>query len=170
MSDVPGITELIAVSARELGRSEYTGAQIEAALGAAWGVDSQLIADGTCFVAEFGAQFVACGGWSRRKTLFGGDQTAARNPEWLDPACDAARIRAFFVHPDWARKGLGRALLKRCEHELLAAGFRAAELVATLPGEKFYCALCFETGAAFDHLLPSEIKIRFVPMRKRFHP
>ena len=119
-SDRPELERLIADSARGLSRADYTEAQIEAALGTAFGVDSELIRDGTYFVAEAGLEIVGCGGWSRRKTLFGGDRQTGRTSEPLDPAHDAARIRAFFVRPDWARRGIGRALLARCEEEAVA--------------------------------------------------
>src|SRR5215475_9275660 len=113
--DVPALRSLIAESARALTRNDYTPTQIEAALGSAWGVDSELIGDRTYFVAEVDAEIVACGGWSKRKTLFGGDQQPGRQSQVLVPRRDAARIRAFFVRPDWARRGIGRAVLQRCE-------------------------------------------------------
>src|SRR5262245_5928812 len=123
-SDIPALDALIAQSARALCRPDYTDAQIEAAIGTAWGVDSELIRDRTYFVVETGGTIVACGGWSFRKTLFGGDRQAGRQSDRLDPARDAARVRAFFVRPDAARQGIGRALLERCENEARAQGFR----------------------------------------------
>src|SRR5262249_48335788 len=143
-ADTPALERLIAESARGLASDDYSAAQIEAALGTAWGVDSELIADGTYFVVEAGgekAEIVGCGGWSKRATLFGGDGQAGRRSDLLDPARDAARIRAFFVHPRWARRGIGRALIERCESEARAHGFRSFELMATLPGERLYRAL-----------------------------
>jgi GNAT superfamily N-acetyltransferase len=165
--DVPAICRLIAVSARDLSRGDYTDAQIEAALGSALGVDSQLIHDGTYVVAEADGVLVACGGWSHRKTLFGGDRDPGRQPESLDPRHDAARIRAFFVHPDYARQGLGRAMLALCESEARSGGFTAAELMATLPGVRLYAACGYESQAPVEHTLPNGTAIRFVPMRKR---
>jgi GNAT superfamily N-acetyltransferase len=162
--DVPAIEALVAV--RGLSRSDYTDAQIDAALGNALGVDSQLIRDGTYFVAEVDGALVACGGWSRRMTLFGGDREPGRQPESLDPRRDAARIRAFFVHPDYARQGLGRAMLALCESEAQSSGFAAAELMATLPGVRLYAACGYESQAPVDHTLPNGTAIRFVPMRK----
>src|SRR5580693_1281571 len=100
--DVPALERLIAESARKLGCGDYTPTQIEASLGTAWGVDTELIQDGTYFLVETGGQIVACGGWSYRATLFGGDGQAGRESRNLDPLQDPARIRAFFVHPDWA--------------------------------------------------------------------
>jgi GNAT superfamily N-acetyltransferase len=164
--DVPALERLIALSARGLSKLDYTSAQIEAAIGTAWGVDSQLIADGTYFVVEAGDRVVGCGGWSKRATLFGGDAQADRRSELLDPSRDAARIRAFFVHPDWARRGIGRALIERCEDEARAAGFRTFELMATLPGRRLYAALGYVGERRVAHDLPGGLTIDFVPMRK----
>jgi GNAT superfamily N-acetyltransferase len=165
--DVPAIEALVAASARGLSRGDYADAQIEAALGSALGVDSQLIRDGTYFVAEVDGALAACGGWSHRKTLFGGDRDPGRQPDVLDPLRDAARIRAFFVHPDYARQGLGKALLALCESEAQSCGFTAAELMATLPGVRLYAACGYESHTPVDHTLPNGTTIRFVPMRKR---
>lgn len=167
VTDVPEIERLVARSARGLSQGDYNEDQIEAALGSALGVDSQLIRDETYFVASIeGGQLVACGGWSYRKTLFGSDGRADREPETLDPASEAARIRAFFVDPDWARQGLGRLMLDRCEAEIVARGFRSAELMATLPGERLYRARGYVAGSPVEHALPNGLHIRFVPMRK----
>jgi GNAT superfamily N-acetyltransferase len=166
VADGAELERLIAASARGLSGADYTPAQIEAALGTAFGVDSELIRDGTYFVAEAGGTLVGCGGWSRRKTLFGGDQQAGRVSELLDPAHDAARIRAFFVRPDWARRGIGGALLARCEAEAFAEGFRAAQLMATLPGRRLYAALGYLGDEPVEHTLPGGVLIHFVPMRK----
>ena len=165
-ADVPQIEQLIAISTRVLGQGDYNQDQIEAALGSALGVDSQLIQDGTYFVVSVGAALVACGGWSYRKTLFGSDGRANREPETLDPACDAARIRAFFVHPEWARQGLGGLMLDLCEVEMRARGFTSAELMATLPGERLYRARGYVAGLPIEHVLPNGLRIQFVPMRK----
>jgi GNAT superfamily N-acetyltransferase len=166
LGDVPAIERLIAVSARGLCGVDYTAAQIEAAIGIAWGCDTELVRDGTYFVAEVDRVMVACGGWGRRRTLFGGDSQPGRVSELLDPARDAARIRAFFVHPDWARKGLGKLLLARCESEARAHGFRAAELMATLTGERLYRECGYVADAAVEYPLRDGQVIRFVPMRK----
>ena len=116
LDDVPAIRELIARSIHGLGAADYTRAQIEAALQGAFGVDTALIRDGTFFVAETHArELIACGGWGRRRTLFGGDARAERDESLLDPKSDPAKIRAFFVDPAHARQGIGRALLARCE-------------------------------------------------------
>jgi GNAT superfamily N-acetyltransferase len=166
LADAASLERLIDSSVRGLSPS-YTDAQIEAALGTAFGLDRMLIADGTYFVAEAGAHIVGCGGWSRRATLFGGDRQPGRRSELLDPARDAARIRAFFVRPDWVRRGIGRALLVRCEEEARAEGFSSAELVATLAGRELYAALGYAADEPFEHRLTDDVAIPFVAMRKR---
>jgi GNAT superfamily N-acetyltransferase len=166
LDDAPALEALIARSARGLGIGEYAAAQVEAALAGAFGVDTQLIRDGSYFVAERAGVPVGCGGWSRRRTLFGGDADPNRDAGILDPARDAARIRAFFVDPAEARRGIGRALLERCEAEAWAAGFRAFELMATLPGVRLYEALGYRRGTPVDHPLRPGITIRFVPMSR----
>ena len=135
---------------RALQAETYTPAQIEAALGTRVRGRSELIADGTYFVAERGGAIVGCGGWSRRKTLFGGDRGVARDDSLLDPLRDAARLRAFFVHPAHARQGIGRLLLPACERAALAAGFRRLELVATLAGEPLYRAFAFRAVERYE--------------------
>jgi GNAT superfamily N-acetyltransferase len=166
LEDRSVLERLIAASARGLSRGDYTDAQVDAALGGAFGVDSELIEDGTYFVAESEGRIVGCGGWSRRRTLFGGDAQPGRQSDPLEPARDAARIRAFFVHPESARSGIGRAILELCEAEARAHGFRDAELLATLPGERFYRALGYSGTARVSHRLTEEVTIDFVPMRK----
>jgi GNAT superfamily N-acetyltransferase len=109
---------------------------------------------------------VGCGGWSRRKTLFGGDQYSTRDAGYLDPRSESAKIRAFFVHPDHARKGIARAILTRCEEEARAQGFRSLELMATLPGVEFYKSCGFSAQGDFDLDLPDGVKLELVPMRK----
>jgi GNAT superfamily N-acetyltransferase len=166
LSDFPWLGRLIAESARGLSGGDYTRAQIEAAIGTAWAVDTQLIEDGTYFVVETDQQIVGCGGWSRRRTLFGGDRQTGRDSTLLDPSKDAARIRAFFVHPDWARRGIGRLLLVHCEGEARRHGFRAVELMATLPGERLYRALGYVVTARVRHPLTEALTIDNVSMRK----
>ena len=166
LDDAPVLDRLIGESVRGLSRGDYTDAQIEAALGTAFGLDSELIRDGTYFVAEIATDIVACGGWSRRKTLFGGDQQAGRESELLDPARDSARIRAFFVRPNRARGGIGRALIARCESEALACGFRSVELMATLPGHRLYRAFGYVGDARVEYSLPGGVMIEFIPMKK----
>jgi GNAT superfamily N-acetyltransferase len=167
IADQPALETLIAASARGLSARDYTSAQIEAALGTAWGVDSQLIRDGTYLTVEVGGQLAACGGWSYRNTLFGADAAAGREPSVLDPARDAARIRAFFVHPDWARRGLGTLLLDACESAVREHGFLAAELMATLPGERLYSVRGYVPLEPVRHPLPGGLTIDFIRMGKR---
>jgi GNAT superfamily N-acetyltransferase len=164
--DRAALTGLIAVSARELSRADYSPAQIEGALRGAFGVDSQLIQDGSYFVIEAQGRLAACGGWSRRRTLFGGDARAGRDAGELDPAADAAKIRAFFIHPAFARRGLGTMLLERCEQEAMARGFRRFEMMATLPGVRLYAARGYVPGAPIEWPLGEGLSIPFVPMSK----
>jgi GNAT superfamily N-acetyltransferase len=165
-SDVPVLQELIARSARGLSVGYYTPAQTEAAVRYVFGVDSQLIADGTYFVVEKGGAVVACGGWSRRRTLFGGDQAKSDIDPLLDPATEPARIRAFFVDPRLARQGLGRLLIEECTRAASAAGFRSLELVATLPGEPLYAAAGFAVVERFELTLPGDVRVPVARMRR----
>jgi GNAT superfamily N-acetyltransferase len=165
-ADSAQIRELIARSIRGLGAGDYTAEQIEGALEGAFGLDSQLIADGTYFVAESEGRLLGCGGWSYRRTLFGGDARAGRDAGTLDPTADAARIRAFFVDPDAARRGIGSALLERCEGEARRHGFRRAEMMATLPGVRLYAARGYVPGERIRHPLAHGLAIEFVPMSK----
>ena len=160
------IQQLIAESARGLSREHYDDAQIEAAIATMFGVDTDLIEDGTYFVVESEDELAGCGGWSRRRTLFGGDQYATRDRSYIDPATDPARIRAFFVHPAHARKGVAQTILARCESEAAAHGFRAMELLSTLPGVKFYKACGYMEQGNVELDLTENIKLGFVPMRK----
>jgi GNAT superfamily N-acetyltransferase len=165
-SDRPALERVIAASARELSRGDYTGEQIEAALGSAFGVDTQLVQDGTYYVLEIDGDIVACGGWSFRATLFGADGHAGRSAATLDPARDAARIRAFFIRPDHARRGIGKALLEHCENEARARGFRRTELMATLPGHRLYKAAGYVGEERRTYPLRDGITIDFIPMTK----
>jgi len=145
VEDIPVLRELIEASVRGLQAGDYTAGQIEGALKSVYGVDSQLIADGTYFVAEEGSEVVGCGGWSKRKTLFGGDHYSGRVDDLLEPKRDAAKIRAFFVHPDRARRGIGGMILEACEEAAKAAGFTRLEMGATLSGVPFYKAKGYES-------------------------
>ena len=169
LADAPALERLIEASARGLSPS-YTPAQIDAALGTALGLDRALIADGTYFVAVAGAEIVGCGGWSRRATLFGGDRQPGRSAALLDSARDAARIRAFFVRPDWARRGIGRALLHRCEEAARGEGFARAALVSTLSGHHLYRALGYVGDEPFEHRLTDDVTIAFIAMQKPLSP
>lgn len=129
----------------ELQKPFLTEAQI-ASSRTIMGIDTLLIDDGTYFVVEEDGDLAGCGGWSRRATLYGGDQTPGRSPALLDPSKDAARIRAMYTHPAHVRKGVGRLILSLCEEAARAEGFTRAELMATMAGEPFYRACGFVPG------------------------
>lgn len=167
VADAADISALIAESARALGRSDYPAEIIEAALRSAWGLDTQLIADGTYFLVHVGDELAACGGWSFRSTLFGSDSRAARDATRLRPGVDPARIRAFFVRPTFARQGLGTRLLAHCEQEARAAGFLSVSLGATEPGRRLYRAFGYVEADAIDFDLGGGLTIPIIPMSKR---
>jgi N-acetylglutamate synthase-like GNAT family acetyltransferase len=167
-SDIPALEELIPLSVRSLQASHYSPEQMEAALGTVFGVDRQLIADGTYFVAERNGEIVGCGGWSKRKSWFGGRPAADTVQAELDPTKDPARIRAFFVHPKCARRGIGRGLLAVCENAILAAGFESVELVATLAGEPLYTAGSYRAVERYDLELSNGLRLPVVRMARRF--
>ena len=165
--DLPAIKTLIPQSVRALSAALYTEAQIESALRHVFGPDTRLIADGTYFVVTAGAQLAACGGWSRWRTLYGGDQMKkAGDDSLLDPQTEPARIRAFFVAPEFARRALGTWLLEASLDAIRTAGFSTVELVATLPGERLYAAHGFTALERVTHPLPDGLEIAFVRMRR----
>jgi GNAT superfamily N-acetyltransferase len=168
LADAPAIEELIAASVHGLQADDYSAEQREGALGTVFGVDRQMIGDGTYFVVEMEGRVVASGGWSRRKTPFGGDHSPRRDDSLLDPATDAARIRAFFVHPDHARRGLGSLLLETCEKAARAAGFTRAELTSTLTGVALYQARGFVAGERVEVPLGDGSSLPVVRMAKAF--
>lgn len=165
-ADIPTLERLIPLSVRGLQAATYTPAQMEAALGPVFGVDRQLIRDGTYFVVEFGKLIVGCGGWSRRNAVFGGDRARKGEDALLDPAQDPARIRAFFVHPDFVRRGIGRMLLTRCEEAIRMAGFREAVMVATLAGEPLYAAFGYAVVERYEVPLGEDLTLPVVRMAK----
>jgi GNAT superfamily N-acetyltransferase len=175
--DIPLLRELIEASVRGLQAGDYSAAQLESALRTVYGVDTQLISDGTYFAAEateFSGEepadaplLVGCGGWSRRKTLFGGDQFSQREDSLLDPAVDAAKIRAFFVHPAWARRGIGGMILEACETAAWAAGFRRLEMGATLTGVPFYRAKGYVELEAVEAPMENGLTLPIVRMGRR---
>lgn len=164
-ADAPAISTLIDVSVRRLSEGYYSEEEIERALVRVFGVDSQLIADGTYFVAEEDGEVVGCGGWGRRATLYGGDQVE-RNDAELDPATDAAKIRAFYVAPSHARRGIARQLLEVCEAAARAHGFRRAELAATLPGVPLYAAMGYAGEEQVSSDLGDGYELRCIRMEK----
>ena len=166
-ADVPRLRALIDRSVRALGVGYYTAAQIESALKHVFGPDTQLIADGTYLVIESDAgELAAAGGWSRRRTLYGGDQMKSAADPLLDPTTEPARIRAFYVHPDWARRGLARRLFERGAADAARAGFRSMELMATLPGEPLYRALGFAPIERTTAELPDGEQLALVRMTR----
>lgn len=169
--DVPALQELMALSARVLQAPYYSAAQIEAALGPVFDVDRQLILDGTYFVAEQDGQVIGCGGWSGRHSLYGGGSRRTTEDRLLDPLREPARLRAFFVHPSWARRGIGRALVHASENAIRAARFTMVELVATLAGEPLYAAHGYAVVERYPISLPDALPLPVVRMRKRLvHP
>ena len=168
--DIPALQKLIDASARALSIGYYSDAQIEAATVHVFGVDSQLIRDGTYFVIEEGGVLVAAGGWSGRRTLYGGDQAKGREDPPLDPATEAARIRAFFVHPQWTRRGLARRIYEACAAAAWESGFRRFELMSTKPGEPLYTALGFAPIEKVVETLPGGITIDFTWMSRPIDP
>ena len=183
-ADIPVLRELIELSVRVLQAGDYTPSQLEKALATVYGVDTQLIADGTYYVAEANVArasrpadsaqsnriIVACGGWSKRKTLYGGDHWTKRDDDLLDPRRDAAKIRAFFVHPDWTRRGIGTMLLNVCERAAIAAGFSSLEMGATLTGVPLYKARGYLKLQQVDVPLPDGESLPIVVMRKSITP
>lgn len=170
LADVPALEALIPLSARQLQTAHYTPAQIEGAIGTVFGVDSQLIRDGTYFVAEADRRLVGCGGWSRRKTLYGGDRAKTAPDPLRDPATEPAMIRAFFVHPDYARRGIGRRIMELSEAGATAAGFKTIEIVATLPGVPLYASFHYESVERFEITLPNGATMPVERMRKNDGP
>ncbi|HTS54375.1 MAG TPA: GNAT family N-acetyltransferase [Burkholderiales bacterium] len=166
LADVPALQDLIAGSGRELSAPYYTPTQADAITRHVFGVDTQLIEDQTYFVIEHDGVIAACGGWSRRRTLFGGDQAKTGADPVLDPANEPARVRAFFVEPSMARRGLGRQLMDECIKHAQAAGFHGLELVSTLPGEAFYLASGFVVFERFELILPGEVHVPVSRMRR----
>jgi N-acetylglutamate synthase-like GNAT family acetyltransferase len=167
MDDVPALQELIPLSARELSKGYYTSEQTESMIKYIIGVDTQLIIDQTYYVAEADGQIVGCGGWSKRKTLYGGDQIKEQEDPLLDPKVDAGHIRAFFVHPQWTRKGIGRRIILACEAAARAEGFTRMDLGATLPGEPLYAALGYVVTERFEIPTPDGISIPATQMQKQ---
>src|SRR5580704_12045438 len=173
-ADIPKLRELIDASVRGLQSGFYTQAQIDGGLASVYGVDTQLIADGTYFIAEALASngsgavedVAGCGGWSKRKTLYGGDQFAGREDSLLDPSRDAAKIRAFFVSPHWARRGIGTLILDACEQAAIAAGFTRLEMGATLSGVAFYEARGYAKLESLEVALDGGVQLPIVRMAK----
>jgi GNAT superfamily N-acetyltransferase len=170
-TDIPALHELIAASVRGLMTWAYSPSQLEAALGTWLGVDTQLVEDGTYFVVEWldvgnTCVMAGCGGWSKRKTPYGSDHRPNREDTLLDPGTEAAKIRAFFVHPEWARRGIGGIILKQCEQAAQRAGFTRFEMGATLSGVPLYEKFGYVPVEEIDLPLANGEKLPIVKMVK----
>jgi GNAT superfamily N-acetyltransferase len=168
LDDVTEIEALISLAVHALQSADYSPEQRSGALGTVFGVDRRMIEDGTYFVieGEEGEQIVACGGWSRRRTPFGGDHSPSKDDSLLDPVREAARVRAFFVHPAYARRGLATILLNTCESAARSAGFTRAELTSTLTGVALYSARGFEPKERMELPLRNGAALPVVRMEK----
>ena len=164
--DIPAIRALIDASVRGLGVGYYSDAEIDESLVSVFGVDSQLLLDETYFVIDCAGEIAAAGGWSKRTTLYGGDQAKASDDALLDPVLDAARIRAFYVSPTWARRGFARQLYTACESAAVAAGFRRFQLGATLSGVPLYEALGFHALERADYPMRFGLTLGIVRMER----
>ncbi len=174
VSDREEIVELIAASVRGLSVGDYNERQIELSARSVFGVDTELIEDGTYFVAVSDGvegsdgEIVGCGGWSKRKTLYGASHyDESRDSLELDPATEPAKIRAFFIHPEWARKGIGTAILEACENEARAHGFKNAEMMATLPGVKLYAVRGYAGDEKVGVPVGDGVEIECIRMKKK---
>ncbi len=168
LADVAAVSSLMSLSARELTKGDYPAEAIESALQCGvWGIDTRLIRDQTYYLVFVENVLAACGGWSFRRTLHGSDADSSQDNSVLDPAVDAARIRGFFVHPCFARRGLGALLLRCCENAGRIAGFRAFELAATAGGERLYRANGYHAVEPIDYDVGNCLTMRGLLMRKR---
>jgi len=167
--DIPALRQLIELSVRELSKNDYSREEMDGALHNVLGLDTQLIQDATYFVAALAADpevIAGCGGWSYRKTLCGSDDAPNREMASLDPATDAAKIRAIFVHPAWARRGLGTLILRHCEDAAMQAGFRQMEMGSTLTGVPLYQLRGYQAGERIDIALPNGATLPVLRMVK----
>jgi GNAT superfamily N-acetyltransferase len=163
--DIAALTLLMEGAIRELLKPHLTQDQLEASF-EIMGLDSQLIEDRTYFVVEQQGRIAGCGGWSRRATHFGGDHSPGRDARPLDPASDAARVRAMYTHPDFARRGVGRLILSLCEARAAEAGFHSVELVATMAGLPLYRACGYADVEALEERSSKGVTVPLVRMRK----
>ena len=167
LADIPDLEALIQLSVQTLQAPFYSEAQMQAALGPVFGVDRQLITDRTYFVVERRGSVVGCGGWSKRRSLYGGHNGRTSEDAILDPQRDAARVRAFFVHPAWARRGIGRGLMVACEQAIVQSGFRAVEIVSTLTGEPLYAAFGYTVLERYEIALAGDLSLPVLRMYKK---
>lgn len=168
VEDGPALRELIADSVRGLQQEEYSQEQIEGALGTIYGTDRQMIEDGTFYVVEDDSTIVACGGWSRRRTSFGSDHSPVKDDAPLHPGTDPAKIRGFFVHPNWSRRGIATRLLEACEAAARDAGFLRFELFSTLTGVPLYACRGYTERERVCFTLPNGEPYEAVRMTKDY--
>ncbi len=168
ISDKNTLESLIELSAKALQKDVYSDAQIHAALGPVFGVDEQMIHDGTYFVVETEGRIVGCGGWSFREALFGGRSAGADEPRYLDPKTEAARVRAFFVDPEFARRGIGSLIMENCERVIQERGFHQGEISATLTGEPLYAKFGYVTTNYYKIELPGLSDLMVARMTKNY--
>lgn len=166
LQDIPELEKLLKLSVSGLSKEHYKPNQIKSALKYIFGIDTQLIIDGTYYIVEMDKVIVGCGGWSKRNTLYGGDQHKSAEDPLLNPSIDSARIRAFFVHPDYARRGIGTQIMKICETDVIKYGFSSIELGATLPGIPLYKAMGFIEIEKIVETLADGETLELVKMRK----
>jgi len=169
MHDLPTLQELMDLSIRRLVGAYLDAASVLASF-EVMGLDTQLIEDGTYFVIECENRIVGCGGWSKRATMFGGDHSGGRDARLLDPTNEAARIRAMYTHPDFARRGIGRLVLSLCEEAAARENFRRLELVATIAGEPLYSACGFDVIERFEIPTSQGVAIPGARMCKEITP
>lgn len=165
--DLPDIERVMRASMASLGANFYDARQTASAVEFIAVADPEIVADGTYFVVEDEGEIVACGGWSKRKKLFTGTGEQAAAEGWLDPATEPARIRAMFVHPSHARRGIGRLIVERAENEAREAGFTTCELMATLPGVPLYEACGYEAVERVEIELPDGVALECLRMVRR---
>jgi len=163
--DIPALESLMTASIRVLLRAHLSAEEIAASF-SVMGLDTQLIDDGTYYTVEAEGRLAGCGGWSRRATLFGGDHSSGRSTALLDPAHDAARIRAMYTHPDFARRGVGRKILALCETGAADEGFRRLELAATMAGLPLYRECGYAEIERFFAETPSGVRVPLARMTK----
>lgn len=168
ISDKSTLETLIETSSRALQKDVYTETQIQAALGPIFGVDEQMIRDGTYFVVEAQDRIVGCGGWSFREAMFGGRSASTSEPRRLDPECEAARVRAFFVDPEFVRRGIGSLIMDNCEQEIQKRGFCRGEISATLVGEPLYRKFGYTTTNYYEIELIDQPGLRVARMIKKY--
>ncbi|WP_303764084.1 GNAT family N-acetyltransferase [Sphingobium yanoikuyae] len=148
-ADEPALSTLMTLAIEQLQSAYLTAAQVQASHGF-MGLDRRLINDRTYFVVEADGAIAGCGGWSRRATAYGGDHTAGRDDRMLDPATEAAKVRAMYTHPDHVRKGVGTTILALCEAAARQEGFAALELSATMAGVPLYRSFGFIDVRPFE--------------------